>query len=59
MPRTKRNKGKVEEQKLRIQGIFDTLDAPNALLEETIPVNSYNAATTSIPESGAPSTPPS
>jgi len=59
MPRTKRNKGKVEEQKLRIQGIFDTLNAPSAPLDETIPVNSYSAATTSIPESGAPSTPPS
>jgi len=59
IPRAKHNKGKVEEQKLRIQGIFDTLNAPSASLDETIPVNSYNTATSSIPESGAPSAPPS
>ena len=50
IPRTKRNKGRVEGQKLKIQEIFDTLNAPSAPL----PVDSRGAATTSKSESGAP-----
>ena len=59
-PRTKRNKGnkvKVEGQKLKIQEILDTLDAPSAPLDGSLPANSPDTATTSTSESGAPSAP--
>jgi len=52
MQRSKRNKSKVEGQKLKIQGILDALDG-------SLPTDSRNAATTSISESGMPSTIPS
>ena len=50
MPRTKHSKGKVEGHKLKIQEIFDTLNAPSA----PIPVDSRGSATTSKSGSGAP-----
>ena len=53
MPRTKHNKGRIEGQKLKIQEIRSTLDAPSALL----PVDSHGGATTSTSESGASSVP--
>jgi len=49
-PRTKRKKAKVEGHKLKIQEIFDTLNAPGAPL----PADSRGTATTSKSESGAP-----
>jgi len=56
MPHTKHYKGKVEGQKLKIQEILGTLDAPPP--DETPPADSHNVAATSTPESGAPLTPP-
>jgi len=50
MPRTKRNRDKVEGHKLKIQEIFDTLNAPSAPL----PADSRGIATTSKSESGTP-----
>lgn len=52
MPRTKRNKNKVERQKLKIQGILDALNG-------SLPTDSRSTATTSISESGVSSAVPS
>jgi len=57
VPRTKHNKSKVEGQKLKIQEILKTIDAPTAPLNEVLPVDSCTA-TTAIPESGASIAPP-
>jgi len=59
MPRTKRNKGKVEGQKFKIQEILGTLDAPSAPIDGSLSADSLNTATTSTSESGAPSPPSS
>ena len=55
MPRTKRNKGKVEGQRFEAQEILDTPDVPSALLDGPLPTDFRDAATTSTSESGAPS----
>jgi len=57
VPRTKHDKGKVEGQKLRIQEILGTLGAPSTPLNEVLPVDSRDNATTAVPESGAPIVP--
>jgi len=65
MPRSKHNKGKVEEHKLKIQEIRNTLNvskAPLTLSErvpDLTPVDSHEAATTSASQSGTSSSPPS
>jgi len=55
IPRTKHNKSKVEEHKLKIQEIFDALNAPNAPL----PAESCGSAKTSKSESSVSSALPS
>jgi len=59
MPRTKRNKGRVDGHKLKIQGILDNLNASSTPLDGAIPTDSHDAAATPAPESGAPFAPPS
>ena len=64
MPRVKRNRDKVEGQKLKMQEILDTLNVQSSPPDETpslgkrvphlTPADSHNVARTSIPESGAP-----
>ena len=54
MPRNKHNKGRVEGHKQKIREIFDTLNAPSAPLNETLPTGSHDTPTTSTSESGAP-----
>ena len=64
MPRVKRNRDKVEGQKLKMQEILDTLNVQSSPPDETpslgkrvphlTPADSHNVAGTSIPESGAP-----
>ena len=57
-PRTKHNKGKIEGQKLKIQELRNTLNAPSAPLDGlggTIPVDVHDTATASTSENGAPS----
>ena len=54
MPRAKHSKGKFEGQKLRIQEILNTLNAPSAFLDGTLSVDSRNTGTTPISDtSGA------
>ena len=62
MPRTRRNKGKVEGQKLKIQEIHNTLNAPGASLDGTLSLSelvSADSATTSVSGSGMFSASPS
>ena len=58
IPRVKHNKGKAEGCKLKIHETPDTLNAPNAPTDRTLPIGSRGTATTSISESGASLAPP-
>jgi len=53
MLRTEHNEDEAEERKLRISETFDTLDLSSVLPNRTIPIDSRDAITTPIPDSGA------
>ena len=53
MSRTKHSKGKVEGQKLRIQEILNTLNAPSVPFDGTLPPDSRDTVTARISDSGA------